>query len=164
MHALKYRNAHALARFLAQLLHMRLSRWGFAPALVTHLPTTSARRHARGYDQAELLAVAVARLLGVPHAAVLSRTAATPKLVGLGRRARATSLADALAAAALSGQSVLLIDDVLTTGATAASGRAALAQAGSGEVRVALVARTPPSMSDPTELEAAMRLLSGADL
>lgn len=165
VHALKYRNAHMLAGFLAQLLNLRATGWAWAPQLVTHVPTSRVRVRVRGYDQARLLATALAQLLKVPYSQVLTRSASTTKLVGLGRRARAASLANALTASRLQGQRVLLVDDVLTTGATVAAARASLTRAGAGEVRVAVVARTAPGHAGTpghaggAELAAALREL-----
>lgn len=159
VHALKYRNAHTLAQFLAQLLNMRLNLWHWTPQLVTHIPTSKKRIQLRGYDQAQLLAAALADLLNVPHSQALTRAATTGKLVGLGRRARAASLVNALRSAPLAGQSVLLIDDVLTTGATVSAAQAALNNAGAGQVRVAVVARTAPGHVTDTELAVALKEL-----
>jgi predicted amidophosphoribosyltransferase len=102
------------------------------PAMVTWAPTTPARRRSRGYDQAELLARVVARRLGVPCAATLRRRPGRPQTL-LGRRDRLEEVGfDAVAPCP---PTVLLIDDVRTTGATlSAAGRELLA-AGAEEVR-----------------------------
>lgn len=142
VHALKYRHARRLAPYLAGLLHVRVRSWGWQPDIVVHVPTSAERRRVRGYDQAELLAGALASLIGRPHLSALRRRHATSKLVGLGRGARGAALEGAFSARYLPGRRVLLVDDVLTTGATLGAARRALLDAGAAEVRAAVVART----------------------
>lgn len=159
VHALKYRGARKLAPLLAELLAIRHASWGWRPQLVAHLPTSEKRRVDRGYDQAELLAVALATELGLPHGAVLTRVRATVEQAGQGRSARDANVAGAFRSRFLAGRSVLLVDDVLTTGATLRAGRAALLAAGAGEVRCAVVARTAPAREEGDELADALALL-----
>lgn len=159
VHALKYQNNRNVARFLAELLGTRTLPWAYLPHVVTHVPTTPARVRQRGYDQAELLARSVADDLGVPHKATLTRVRSTKALTGQGRSAREAALRGAFAARPLPGARLLLIDDVLTTGATLRAAKAALQAAGAAEVRCAIVARTSPPHLAAEELEAALSLL-----
>jgi len=159
VHALKYAGARRLAGFLAELLHSRMQGWGWQPQVVTHVPTSLARRRQRTYDQAQLLAAALAARLQVDHEALLVRRKVTAKLVGQGRAARAASLAGAFEVRRLHGQQVLLVDDVLTTGATLTAARLALTAAGASHVRAAVVARTAPPHEEGAELAAALALI-----
>lgn len=159
VHALKYRHTRRLAGYLARLLHDRTQAWGWQPHLVTHLPTTALRRRQRSYDQAELLAAHLARCGRLPHLRVLRRHGNTTKLARLGRAARAASLAQAFTATPVVGRRILLVDDVLTTGASFGAARRALLAAGAAEVRAAVVARTAPRNLDSTVLAAALALL-----
>lgn len=137
---LKYRNARSSVRFLARGMAALI------PAdhvdLVTWAPTTPARLRARGFDQAEVLARAVARRLGLPCRRLLQRA---PGPAQTGRDAVARHAGPAFAACRhLAGARILLVDDVVTTGATVAGAAQALRGAGAGGVRVVAAARTPP--------------------
>lgn len=149
VHALKYRGARRLAHLLGELLACKAEDAGWCAGetraqLVAHVPTASSRLAGRGYDQAELLARSVALRLGLPQVAALRRVRATAKLAGQGRAARAAILSGAFESRYLAGRNVLLVDDVLTTGATLEAARSALQAAGAGTVRCALIARTAP--------------------
>ena len=102
----------------------------------------------RRYNQAALLAVELGRRTGRPVAVdLLRRTRPTASQAGLGGRDRRRNLAGAIAVnprreSQLQGRRVLLIDDVLTTGATVAACTRALLRAGAGAVDVLAVART----------------------
>ena len=136
---LKYRNARASVPFLARGMA------ALAPAdsdLVTWAPTTPARLRARGFDQARLLAQAVARDLHLPCRSLLRRG---PGPAQTGRDAAARLAGPALAARrSVGGRRVLLVDDVVTTGATVAAAARALREAGAEAVHVVAAARTPP--------------------
>jgi len=109
--------------------------------LVTWMPTTAQRRRSRGFDQAELLARAVAKDVGLKWHRLLHRGVGPPQTGG--------SLADRLrgpkfrADSVPTGARVLLVDDVITSGATAAMAAAALRVAGAERVTVLAAARTP---------------------
>ena len=137
---LKYRNARASVPFLARGMAAVVP----APVdLVTWAPTTPARRRDRGFDQARLLAGTVARELGVPCRPLLRRR---PGPAQTGRDALARRQGPAFTARrALAGRRVLLVDDVVTTGATVTAAARALTGAGAVEVHVVAAARTPPS-------------------
>lgn len=136
----------ALAMPLARLIGSRLpaldGEW-----LVVPVPLHRWRLWRRGFNQSALLARELCR-----HAEArlvvdgLVRRKATPVLGGLGRRARARALAGAIAvnprrAATLKGAQVILIDDVMTSGATSAACVSALKRAGASKVVIACFAR-----------------------
>jgi ComF family protein len=143
IHAFKYGERPALARPLGAWLAARVPLP--AGAAVVSVPLGRARRIERGYDQAALLADALARSAGAGGRRLrgaLRRTRETPPQVGRSREERARNVADAFAAtAAVSGRDLVLVDDVVTTGATADGAAAALRRAGARSVTVVALAR-----------------------
>jgi ComF family protein len=143
VHQLKYRGWRALADPLA--ITMTRVPWpleAHEPAVVTAVPTTARRERERGYNQAALLAAALARNTGRQHLALLRRVSGAATQTSLQPAARAANVAGAFAPAApAAGLHVILVDDVLTTGATAIECAAALAAAGTCCVRLITFAR-----------------------
>jgi len=141
VHALKYHGRPALAAALAGWLSRRVT----VPreALVVSVPLGRARRRERGYDQAALLADALARAAGAERRrGALRRVRETAPQVGRDREARARNVAGAFAAVAgVAGRDVVLVDDVVTTGATADACARALKAAGARTVSVLSLAR-----------------------
>lgn len=138
---LKYRNARSSVPFLARGMAGAVA--GDDVDVVTWAPTTPSRLRARGFDQARLLARAVARELGVGCRPLLRRR---PGPAQTGRDAVARHTGPGFAARRpLDGVRVLLIDDVVTTGATVTAAARALRESGAGAVHVVAAARTPPS-------------------
>lgn len=106
--------------------------------LVTWAPTSAPRRHRRGFDQAEVLAEAVASALGRPCVSLLERTS-TSTQVGHGRAERLRGpdfhvRTRARAGPAAGTGPVLVVDDVRTTGATLCAAAEALWSSGLGPV------------------------------
>ena len=144
--AFKHGRRIALAPMLARLISARLpaleGEW-----LVVPVPLHRWRLWSRGYNQAALLAQQIAKLTGQTLLVDgLVRRKRTPKLGGLGRKARARTLSGALAveprrAATLKGSQVILVDDVLTSGATSDACVRTLKRAGASKVIVACFAR-----------------------
>ncbi|MEY4339296.1 MAG: hypothetical protein RLZ14_1146 [Actinomycetota bacterium] len=160
---LKYRNQRRVARLLAGIMVQRYLAVGPGPVdVVTWAPTGARRAGERGFDQAELLARSVARQLGVPCRRMLYRShgqaqtgrSRADRLQGPGYRGRAPR----------SGLRVLLIDDVVTTGATLDAARRALLEAGVGEVLSLVAAATPGvgQRSRPAQLRTVATAGSGS--
>jgi predicted amidophosphoribosyltransferase len=139
--AVKYGGRRRLGATLGRRLAASVAAAGWPVGRVAAVPLHPARRRRRGYDQARVLARAVAAGLGVPPAAGVRRLRATRRQARLHGPRREANVAGAFAADRLAPVPVLLVDDVWTTGATARACRAALLDAGAREVRVAVVAR-----------------------
>lgn len=142
VHALKYHDRPALAAPLGSELAAALPAAWRRPDLVLELPLHAARERERGYNQSAALARALADALGAPHLdGALRRTRATPPQARLGPAQRRANLAGAFTierAGWLRGRRVLLVDDVITTGATLDAALAALHDAGAVAAGVTL--------------------------
>lgn len=143
----KYRNRRAVAAHLAGVLVNRLARARVRPDVVTWAPTSAGHRHQRGFDQAELVARQVARQLGVPCRPLLQRSRDAGGQTGRSRHQRLDATLAFRARPALG--HVLVVDDVVTTGATLRAAGAALRNSGAGEVTLAAVAATPATTARP---------------
>ncbi|HEY57920.1 MAG TPA: ComF family protein [Anaerolineae bacterium] len=120
LHALKYRRALGLSPLLAGWLAWLVQREGWPVEVVVPVPLGPQRQRERGYNQAEWLAWALAKRLGVPFRpdAVL-RWRETASQVGLNARERRWNVEGAFRLqGAFPFRRVLLVDDVMTTGAT----------------------------------------------
>lgn len=111
-----------------------------AGLIITWAPTGARRRRSRGYDQAELLARAVARRSRLPIASLLRRLPG-PAQAGRGLDERWAH--PGFTARRICHQPVLVVDDVATTGATLSAAAAALRAAGVPDVHGLVVARAP---------------------
>jgi predicted amidophosphoribosyltransferase len=113
------------------------------PDMVCFVPSSREKVVSRGYNPAELLARAVSERLGRPLMQCLAKTRATLDQDGLPGYQRLSNVSGAFGATRIlePRSSVLLVDDVLTTGATARACSGALLAAGAHEVRVLVAAR-----------------------
>ena len=138
---------HSADWFAAQMLPLladRLDTW--QPDLVTYMPIGFLRLHERGYNQAELLAKAAAEPLGLACTATLRKRAFTPKQSAqkdaAARQKNAEHALRPLESAEVRGKSVVLVDDIITTGATAAAAVKLLREMGAEKVYVLAAAYT----------------------
>ncbi len=155
IHALKYDRLHPAARGLGRMLARAIAQLADqAPGamLVVPVPLHRAKLAQRGFNQARMLAGEALKLLQKSHPAwrltlapgVLVRLRATESQAGLTPWERRMNLRGAFKAgdpAAVKDRDVLLIDDIMTTGATARAAARALIEAGAASVWVATLAR-----------------------
>ena len=141
IHAFKYRRRRTLAGPLGDLLVAALPDAVRACDAVVPVPLHPGRLRERGFNQSALLAERVAAILGLPLAGGLGRVRATPHQVGLDRIAREENVRGAFVwEGAAPPDTVLLVDDVLTTGATIQECARALRAAGAREVKAIALA------------------------
>jgi ComF family protein len=144
-HADRQENAATLAAFMARAGAALIHR----ADLLIPVPLHRRRLRARGFNQAALLAAALSRRHARPHAPdALQRTRPTPSLGALSANERAEAMANAIAirprsAPLIRGKSILLVDDVMTSGATAAACAQALLDGGAAHIDVLVAARVP---------------------
>ncbi len=142
VHRLKFAGWRPVARALGTASAEAWRAWGFRCEVVTWVPLSRRRRAERGFDQAEALARVVARSLGVPVLPLLARRGGDALTQARRDRAgRLEAMRGRFVARSRASGAVLLVDDVLTTGATASACAAALLEAGAARVGVLTAAR-----------------------
>ncbi len=152
IHAFKYESCTELSTPLARYLVAAYAKpcWALADVpvdLVVPVPLHEDRRSERGFNQSELLAADLCRIVGLPmDALALQRVRHTPHQVGLDAASRRQNVADAFrASATLAGKHLLLIDDVYTTGATLCACADAVFEAGAATVSALTLAVPRPN-------------------
>jgi competence protein ComFC len=144
IHTLKFRSGRHVAPVLGGLLRANLQRRPLHVDLVVPAPIASARLRERGYNQAELLAQQVVDLVGGTLMADLLQKDDRPPQRTLSAAERQRNLRDAIRCAhpqMVGGRRVLLVDDVMTTGATLSACADALQAAGAERVFALVFAR-----------------------
>lgn len=149
IYRLKYGDRPQIAHLLGALLKPQLT-WFAEESLLVPVPLHPKRLRQRGYNQAALLVTSAAQLSSSRRKinyAALARVRDTLSQAKLDQRARWLNVQDAFVAwpPTVSGREIILVDDVLTTGATVAACRAALIKAGAIKVHVLTLARAMPS-------------------
>ncbi|MGB8645016.1 MAG: ComF family protein [Anaerolineae bacterium] len=155
IHGLKYDHRTELAVPLGSLLQRYLEHYPLDFDRITAVPLHPARERERGYNQAELVAVALAARIGSPYVKGLERIRETADQVGLKVAERHANVRDAFRANALAfrGGHILLIDDVCTTGATLDACAAALRTEGARTVYGLTITRPQGTRPVPSEQE-----------
>lgn len=142
--ALKFRGVSTLSRFLASYMADRLLDWDPPVDVIVPVPLGGQRRRLRGYNQSELLAQEVARLAGLPQEtkALTRRRATAPQAQQPNEEARRRNVEDAFTLGPKRADgAVLLVDDVVTTGATLDACARALIDGGAGPIFALTFAR-----------------------
>ena len=145
--ALKHGDRHELARPAGRWLARAAAPLVTPETILAPIPLHWTRMMRRRFNQSALLSQALARETGLRHVPdLLQRRLRTASLDGKGREARYATLADAIAvhprrAGRIAGQRILLVDDVMTSGATLSAATGACLAAGAEEVCVIVLAR-----------------------
>lgn len=145
---LKFDRAQSAAAIIAQTMSESLP---YLPpqTIITHIPTANIRVRQRGYDQAQLIARRLAKLRGLRYQRLLRRHG-NSRQVGASRLVRQQNLHEAYILKRhynFRGVPILMVDDVLTTGATIEAAAQVLAKTGSPDVSAALFAYKLPKKS-----------------
>ena len=145
LHRYKFGRARHYADGYGRLLAMKLaSEYPEGFDLLTWVPVSSIRKFTRGYDQVELLAKAVGRELGMEPVRTLRKLRNNPPQSGISgiekRRANVLGIYRAENLERVQGKRVLLLDDIITTGATAGECARVLLTAGAREVHCGCIA------------------------
>ena len=140
----KFSGARNYAESYGRLLAMKLSQDDISYDLLTWAPISAVRKWRRGYDQVELIAKAVGKELGIELIPTLKKRRNNPPQSGMQdaaqRRANVLGVYQVLDPSRVSGKRILLLDDIMTTGATAGECARMLLTAGAKEVFCATVA------------------------
>jgi ComF family protein len=140
--ALKLSARREAAEPLVEALWKAVVRHGVRGTVLTSVPARRVDVRRRGFDHAELLARGLSRRMGLPARRLLVRTGAALDQASLTAAERHTNLAEAFSARPASGR-VVLVDDLVTTGATATACAEALRAAGATGVELLAACRTP---------------------
>lgn len=143
LHRYKFQGAAAYYRVYAELMAACLSEQKLSADLVTWIPLSRKRLRQRGYDQARLLAEEVARLQNLPCEQTLEKIRNNPAQSGTsGAEQRKKNVQGVYqAVTSFSGEHVLLVDDIVTTGATLSEAAKELMRVGAGQVSGLTLAR-----------------------
>ena len=142
----KFHSLTGYAKIYGDFLTKCLDENGISCDSITWVPLSKRRRRLRGYDQAQLLAAELAGRRGVPCEALLRKIRNNPAQSGSGgpaaRKANVAGVYRAAAPEKIAGRRILLVDDIVTTGATPSECARMLKQAGAAEVLAVTVARS----------------------
>lgn len=142
VHRLKYEGESARAQWAGPLLAGVVRSAGWQVDVIVPVPLHARRLRKRGYNQADVLARETARVLGVPASSRLMRVRDTRSQVGLDPGERRENVRQAFQASPLlAAARVLLIDDVVTTGATLHACAEAMREVGATDVVAVTLAR-----------------------
>lgn len=135
----KFKGRRGAAQEIAKILKDLVPK---GDIVLVHIPTATQRIRERGYDHAKLLARALAAEAGLPHSSLLARTSQQRQL-GAARSDRLKNISGAFRVTGdVKGVHILLVDDVVTTGATLSEAARILRAAGAKHVDAVVFAQT----------------------
>ena len=140
----KFRGSRSYSRCYGRLLAMKLLQEDISFDILTWAPISRRRKRSRGYDQVELIGQTLSRELGIPLTPTLTKVRHNRPQSRLkdsaARRANVLGAYRVMDPAVVAGKRILLLDDILTTGATVSECAKTLLTAGADEVICATVA------------------------
>jgi ComF family protein len=157
IHHLNYFDRVSMAKPLAIMLRECMVRESFEGDLVLPVPLHPARRRERGFNQAELLARGLGRPVDVR---ILRRRKNTSSQTGLTRSERVKNLAGAFEVRGEIRGTVIVVDDVYTTGATVNEIARTLRRSGAERVEVLTIARVANNLYRPDDMMAGLDVSS----
>lgn len=141
----KFHSLTAYSKVYSEFMVKCIDECGISCDIITWVPLSAKRLRRRGYDQAQLLAEGIARRTGTECERLLKKTRDNPAQSGAGgaenRRANTAGVFAYAGGAPLDGKTVLLVDDIVTTGATLAECARVLKAAGAGKTFAVTAAR-----------------------
>lgn len=141
----KFHSLTAYSKVYGKFMVKCIDEWGISCDIITWVPLSSNRLRKRGYDQARLLAEEIARERDARCERLLTKTVNNPAQSGAGdankRRANVAGVYKFACSAPLDGKSVLIVDDIVTTGATLSECARVLKAAGAGKIYAVTAAR-----------------------
>lgn len=145
LHRYKFSGATAYADIYSEFIVKCIDENQISCDIITWVPLSRKRLRERGYDQAKLMADELSRLCGISCCRLLKKTRNNPAQSGTGsaekRRANVSGVYTAVDTEKIRGKSILIVDDIVTTGATLSECGRMLMSAGAGEVKAVTVAR-----------------------
>lgn len=155
VHALKYQGWRDVGRFMGTVMARRAGVAARRTDFVVPVPTSVRNIRRRGYNQAAVIASALSAAMGIPLLECLDRQRQTGTQTALNPMQRRANVSDAFVmvegvAGMLEGRRLLLVDDVITTGATAVAATRALALGNPGSIVAYAFARTVPISQQAT--------------
>lgn len=145
VHAFKYHGKTGLKKYFGRLIQQSIIKADLKPDVITFIPMHWTRLLVRGYNQSALIARELAKLTGIrADFDVLVKIRNTKTQAGMDRKSRRKNIKGSFLAKGVKGLSVLVVDDVITTGETAGAAARALKDAGADKVFIAGIGRTMP--------------------
>ena len=147
IHKFKFRGQKFLAEPLGNFLCEKLATTEFNPDIITYVPMHIKREKERGYNQAKLIAEFVADVYALPCLNLVNKIKETPSQTTLNYAERRTNLVDCFEFNSkfkkeIKGKSILILDDIFTTGSTTSEIAKILKMHGAKEVNVLTIAHT----------------------
>lgn len=144
IHSLKYGNKPAVARTFGELVFNHCEAIFEDVDYITPIPLHWSRTLMRGYNQSELFAQIMAKSSNIPFCSILKRIKMTPQQANLNQKERKKNLIGAFSVkkeAICKNCTILLVDDVMTTGTTLTSATLELLHGGAKKVKILVLAR-----------------------